>query len=321
MLLDQGRVGEAVDQFERARRIQSALPATGIEQALALGQGLSWLSSALALDLRLREATAVRREEIALYDGWLAREPRNAVALERMALARRFLAELMRERGELAAARVEADGSAAIAEAQLALEQDNVDWQLAAAKAWLLQAMLALEAGDAGAARQGLAARAAALDAWMSERPDAWAWQVDVAASLAMVESDLAHRDGDRATALAIARDGLVAIDAAAQDAAQDRKAARWRVPLLGRVAWLRAEDGDDGAAGDAWARLLAHASGGPQGADVLAWEARAHAALGRGDAAAQRRDRLRAAGYRATGIHQDGDAYRVAGHREGRSG
>jgi hypothetical protein len=313
-------VAEAVVQFEHARRLQAALPATDVSQALALGQGLSWLSSALALELRLDEATARRREEIALYTRWLAREPRNAVVLDRMALARRFLAELLHDRGELGAARVQADGSAAIAEAQLALEPDNADWQLAAAKAWLLQAMLALDAGDDVAARAILATHGEALAAWTSQRPDAWAWRVDVAATRALLEADLARRSGDGTRALALARGGLAAIDAAATDTALDRKAGRWRVLLLGRVALLHAEAGESGAARDAWARLLAHAGGVPQGAVVLAWEARAHDALGRGDAAEARRARLRDAGYRATGIQQEGNATRVAEHG-GRAG
>jgi hypothetical protein len=82
----------------------------------------------------------------------------------------------------------------------------------------------------------------------------------------------------------------------------------------------LHAEAGESGAARDAWARLLAHAGGVPQGAVVLAWEARAHDALGRGDAAEARRARLRDAGYRATGIQQEGNATRVAEHG-GRAG
>lgn len=319
MLLDQGRVEEAIVQFERARRIQSALPDGDPANALLLGQGLSWLSTALSLELRLADATATRREEIALYEALLSRDPRHALALERMALARRFLAELLRDAGDATAARREAERSAAIAEAQLVLEPDNADWQLAAAKAWLLLARFAMAAEDPGAARAGLEANAGRMDAWRAERPDAWAWQVEVPATRATLESDLARAAGDRARALAIARSGLEAVDAAIGNRVQARKAVQWRIPLLGRIAEL--QPGDPAPEGDraraAWSRVVEAAGNGAEGAEAVAWSARAWAALGDGARARAAWARLREAGYDVPLTEPEGNASRVAGQGE----
>jgi hypothetical protein len=249
----------------------------------------------------------------------LAANPRDAQALDRMALARRFLAELLYLAGAVEASGVEADRSAGIAAAQLALEPDNADWQLAAAKAWLLQGRLALHADGAAGARRVLHAHAAALDQWTAGRDGAWAWEVEVPMARALLLADVSLAEGDPAAALRAVAAAEATLDAVADVQARVDKARAWRVQLVGRSGLALAALGDPTGAARAWERLLAHAGDKPLGAEVLAWTTRANAVLGRGRAAARGWARLRAAGFDVPGFEEEGEAARVAAKRGGR--
>ncbi|MEO6264834.1 MAG: toll/interleukin-1 receptor domain-containing protein [Luteimonas sp.] len=303
MLLDQGRPREAMTQFEMSRRANERRVASKPGDAtpqVDLGQDYSWLSSAEALELRFDEAARLRQREIALYRSMLQREPGNAVVLERMMYARRFLAGLLLARGELDAAASEIAEANRMADAQLRLEPDNADWLQAAAKSRLMQAGLL---GWRSQPQQGLVEleRVRPLVAGLLARDaEVWAWRVELQEAQAQVASDLLRQEGRREAALEIARASVQRLQAVMQDPWQRAKSERWLLLSLGRVARLLSELGDAQAARAAWQALDQVGSRHPSlDAEGMLWLARAREAQGAIEASARLRQQLREAGYR----------------------
>jgi hypothetical protein len=265
---------------------------------LDLAQDHSWLSSAAALLLRFDEAARLRRDEIAQYDAMLRADPRNAVVMERLMIARRFLGSLLIARGELEAAGREAAMASRMAEAQLRLEPDNTNWLMAAAKSRVLAGEIL---GLQGRPREGLAEVAHArpiVASLLGRDPHRWAWRVETQEGLAQVESDLHRAAGALGLALRIAEGSLRRLSALAGEREQ-LKTRRWAVLSAGRVARLRHELGDDAGARDAWRVARAVAGDHPVDAEAVSWLARASESLGDREAAAALRHRLAEAGYR----------------------
>lgn len=301
MLIDQGRAREALPQFEMSRRANAQRVAgqpSDVPALLDLGQDYSWLSSTHELLLAFDAATRLRQQEVALYRKLLEREPRNATALARMALARRFLGALHIARGSLDAAAAEAATAVRLAEAQLRVEPDNADWVMAAAKARLLGAEVL---GLQGRPREGLAevARARPLAASLLERDaGVWEWGVETQEGFAQVESDLRRALGESGPALRIAAASMQRLQALLR--AQDQlKTRRWLAQSAGRVARLQQETGRAGEARRSWRVVIDAVARHAAGADTVFWLARANDALGNLDAASDLRRRLAAAGYR----------------------
>ena len=302
MLMDQGRASDAMVQFEMSRRANArrvaSKPTDGAAQ-LDLGQDYSWLSSALALELRFDEAARLREREMALYQTILQHDPRNAVALERLMYAHRFLAGLHLARGELVAAASEIAEANRMADAQLQLEPDNTDWQQAAAKSRQMHADILHWQGQP---QQALAEldRARPLVVGLIKRdPNVWAWGVELQEAQAQVQSDLLRELGQREAALRIAMTSERRLRDVMQDPGKRAKAERWFLLSIGRVARLSSELGNAQVARAAWA-TLAQVGSQHQALDAeeMLWLVRAHEAQGASLEADRTRQRLRDAHY-----------------------
>ena len=304
ILMDQGRAREAMREFERAQaaneRRVAALPADA-QAKLDLGQDRSWLSSAQAFALRFDDAARTRRREIALYAALLKDDPRNAVALERLMYARRFLAELEIARGRLDAAGLEAAEASRLADAQRKVEPANADWILAAGKSRVLLARLHAWAQGPQAGLADLASARPLLADLLARDPEAWAWRVELQETQAQVESDLLRAAGRRAEALQVADASLARLQTVVRDPAQRAKGQRWLALAAGRAARLQDEAGARADAQVRWQlvsdALDAHES--QLDAEALAWLGRARAAQGATADSARLHERLRQAGYR----------------------
>lgn len=304
MLMDQGRTREAMTQFELSRRVNerrvAAQPSDPVAM-LDLGQDYSWLSSASLQQLRIADSIRLRRHEIELYLHSLAQDPRNAVVLERMMFARRFLADALIDSGELAGASAELVSASRMAQVQRQLEPDNTDWIQADAKTLLMQAQLL---GLQQKASEGLSTieRARSLLASLLARDaNAWAWKVELQEGLAQTESDLLRALSRQHQALEVAGASVRRLTVVMQDPQQQPKARRWLALSAGRQARLLDETGDQAVAAEQWrlvGRMFAQRADQPD-AEAMLWLARADTALGQMAEAQRLMQRLGDAGYR----------------------
>lgn len=311
MFKEQGRTAEAIAQYELARGVFQQLVDAAPKDAthlIALGQAWSWLSSSYVDALRLEDGLRAREREIAIYAPLLAREPRNAIAMERMMIARRFKAQLLADRGELAAAETEVREAVRMSEARLQQEPDDTVWQKAAAKSHLLMAEVLRQQRDP---LQGMVEleRARVLVAGLRARDDSvWAWSVELPESLAQVESDLQHALGNSDEALQVAKDSTERLRRTMQDPKQRDKTRRWLALAVARTAALLDDAGEHASAQAAWreASALLEASDRLD-VDAMRWQMRAHLALGNASDAVRIRKRLQQASYRHPDLAEGG--------------
>ena len=303
MLLDEGRTREALAEFEAARPIYARRVAAdpGDDSAKTdLGQDLSWLSSAESLALDFAKASRVREAEIDLYTTMLRRDPRNAMVLGSLVLARRFLASLRLAQGDLAGARIAAEDANRLADQQLRLEPDNADWQQAAANARQVLAEILRWQGQSQRAQAELDGAAALVAGLLHRDPTVFAWRVELQESQAQLQSDLWRSTGRRQAALRLATESARRLRQAAREPGVGTKAERWRLLSLGRVARLSSELGDAPAARAAWQTLVQAGARNPTlNAEGLLWLARGYQARGDTVHAERLLARLREAGYR----------------------
>lgn len=311
MLMEQGRTGEAIAQFELSRQVTARRVASKPADSTAVldhGQNYSWLSSANELELRFEQAERLRQQEIALYRGLLQRDPRDATVLERMMIAHRFLAGTQIARGELEAAAGEIAKANAMAEAQLKLEPDNTTWLKAAVKSRVLHAELL---GWRQQSEQGLAelGRARPLVAGLLARdPEMWAWRVELQESLALAEADLLRSLGRSEVALHVVEAATQRLRGVMQDEKQQSKTRRWLAQAIARLARLEGELGDRAAARAHWqeAGTLLSQQDDRLDAESTLWLARALTERGQDKEALRLRERLGRAGYRHPGFSED---------------
>lgn len=305
---EQGRAADAIAQFEQARNVFARLVMTAPQdpaRLLDLAQSYSWLSSSFVDALRFADALRARRQEIAIYRSMLAREPRNAVAAERLMFAQRFLADIEISRGELQAAADSITEANRMADTQLRLEPDNVDWQKATTKSRLLQAeLLRLQ----GHPEQGLAElrRVRPLVAALLARDSSvWEWRVELQEHLAQVESDLLRTLGRNAEAIALMEASARRLRLVMKDPAQQAKTRRWYVASIGRLARLQEDTGDRPASRATWKEVRAAMEGGvkQRDAESLSWLAHAYGAEGALERAGRLWTLLQQSGYRHPGI------------------
>jgi hypothetical protein len=306
LMLEQGRTRDARAEFDASRRINTMRVARSHGDPVAvvdLGQDFSWTASALLQELRIPDAIATRRREIALYQQALQRDPRDSVMLGRLQLARRFLAEALLDSGDLAAAEAEAMTAEAAARTQLALEPDSTDWMQAEAKTLLLQAELSGWRGRAGEGLQRLERVHALLAQLLAHDPGAWAWKVELQEGLAQVESDLLRASGRSDEALQASSASVARLRDVMRQPERD-KSRRWFVVAEGRLARLLDERGDTGAARVEWTQAATAGNGQALDAEAQLWLARADAATDADADASRLRAALAAAGYRNPEFH-----------------
>lgn len=304
MLMDLGRAREAMTQFEISRRVnehRAAAKSSDLATLLDLGQDYSWLSSASLQTLLITDSVRMRQREIGLYVPILQRDPRNAVVIGRMMIARRFLASALIDSGDLGSATEQLAIARSMARAQRQLEPDNTDWTQADAKALLMQAELL---GWQGQPQQGLDRLAYVrplLANLLARDANAWAWKVELQESFAQVESDLLRMSSRRGEALRVAEDSVHRLRTVMQDPQQQQaKTRRWLALSEGRLARLLDEDHQHDAAQEHWRAITAILAANPDHLDAegMLWLARADAALSKPDDAQRLRQHLVNAGY-----------------------
>jgi tetratricopeptide (TPR) repeat protein len=303
LLREQGRTDEAIVQFEQARAVFARLVRSAPQdpaRLLDLAQSYSWTSSSFADALRFADALQAREKEIAIYRSMLAREPRNALVAERLMFAEGFLAEIQISRGALKPAGEIIGAANRMAEAQLRLEPDNVDWQKAAAKARLLRAELLVLQDNAEAGLAELQRARALIAALLAHDAAGWEWRVELQERHAQLESDALRQLGRRAEATRVAAASVERLRAVMKDPEQQARSRRWLVTAAGRLARLQDETGNHAGSRANWELVKAGArEPSATDAESLAWLVQADMALGANDAADRLRARLEQAGYR----------------------
>jgi hypothetical protein len=301
LLLDLGRAREALTQFEMSRRVDVGRvdrQPQDVPTLLDLGQDYSWMSTAALLDLQIDQAIALRRREIALYEGILGRDPRNALTLGRLLVARRFLAEALVDAGDLVAAQRELDAAQRMARAQRHLDPANTEWLQAEAKGSLLQASMHGWEGDPQQGLHDLATARPLLADLLHRDPNAWAWKVELQEGFAQAEADLLREAARPEDAVRVIAASVQRLRAVMRDPQQAEKTRRWLTLSEGRFARLLADTHDREQADRVW-RALATRDGAGADIDTALWLLRAHDAVGDEAAAHRLRETLVRAGYR----------------------
>ena len=305
LLKERGRMDEAIVQFEAARQVFASLLKTmphDPARLLDLAQADSWLSSSYADALRFEDAVRARAREIQMYRDILTRDPRNAVATERMMVAHRLMAKLYVDQGYLAAASRESAQADRLVETQLRLDPDNTDWLKAAAKTRLLQAELFRLSSDPLEGLHSLQQARPVIEALLLRDASVWAWRVELQEELAQAESDLQRSRNNVEAALRTISASTDRLAKVVEEPGQRGKSNRWLALSAGREALLHTRLGDSQTAEARW-RTVVHvfATRSESGLDgeSLAWLARAETALGNKDHATTLARKLRRAGYR----------------------
>lgn len=131
-----GAYDEAARYFEQsvaARRMLSEAAPGDVKMADAYAYALSWLAHNDLLRGHFRPAIKAINEQLAVYDGLLARDPDNHLTLDYMTTAQRRLGEAHLALGEIEEARRAAEKGRAIANRLLEREADHASWRLEAA--------------------------------------------------------------------------------------------------------------------------------------------------------------------------------------------
>ena len=224
-------------------------------------------------------------------------------------IARRFKAQLLAERGELAVAADETREAVRLSEAQLQQDPDDTVWQKAAAKSHLLMAEVRRQQRDPQQGMVELERARALLAGLLARDASVWAWRVELQESLAQVESDLQRDLGDNTEAMRVAKDSVGRLRETMRDPGQQGRARRWLALAIARTAVLLDEAGEQASALAAWREVSALLEQSDRlDADAMRWQMRAHLALGNAAEAGRIRERLHQASYRHPDLARGSD-------------
>ena len=306
LLLEQDRAAEAIPQFLIALRVDerraSAKPAE-TELQLDVGQDLSWLSSAYFANLEFGKSGQHREREIALYDRVLAHETNNALVIERLVIAHRFLAELRLADGDLAAAASQVDTTMKYLGPQLKLDPDNTAWQQTAARTQLLAATIAMLQGYYERAQVKLQSATGITDQLLKHDAGVMTWRLELHEALALAKADCLRRSGRLADAERTVSESQRRLQAMANEVGAKTKVGHWQGLASGLHAQISAALDDRSGADTAWKEVIAHFGG--RGMNVrpdaqgLLMLMLAYRARGENAAADALQQQLQLAGYR----------------------
>ncbi len=153
MLFDAGRYREAEPAFARSLQMVEAVAAgEGYDpgRQIEIGLAVNWLGNTYGRQSKAREALALHEREVFIYEDLLERDPANALARYRLAIALQFVCGAQADSGDLDAALEACDRSLDISAELRALEPENTEWSETAVRGQHSQVENLLNAGRFG---------------------------------------------------------------------------------------------------------------------------------------------------------------------------
>lgn len=306
---DQGRTQEAIDFFRRSATLKKQAIASRPDDdnlRYELIDTLSWISTGEETLGLFDSAAAGYAEQIALLRGMLTRNP-DARAWERqLAIRLRSSAQLLGILRRTEEARAQAQEGIDRLSRLVRSDASNQGWRRDLAHAYLEAGDLSLIAGDAAAAVRALLTQAQVhLQAAQARNSRLPAWQrLD-----ALIRFRLARLDGDLRGMTQAVADLRTLLEQAPDDISGLRAFARVGTDLARTLADHGDAQGASRQAEDVVARLRAVATPSSDPKILAPW-IEAHVLLGRDDAIADARSRLRDRGI----VVEDGWPVPIAG-------
>ena len=209
LYFDQARFAEADRAFADALRMVEAVAAGerfDAARQIEVGAALDWLGKARARLNLTRDAIALHRREIGIYQAVLSRDAGNTNALFNQALAWQHIAQLEEIDNHLDVAEA-AIGYSIVAFAKLRkLEPGNTDWQENELRAWNSKADILFYRGDLAAANRAQKVAEALLASLMAQDPSNFVWSGELRSLTDLYGGRLALAAGHAQQALALAR-------------------------------------------------------------------------------------------------------------------
>jgi tetratricopeptide (TPR) repeat protein len=305
---DQGRTQEAIDFFRRSATLKKQAIASRPDDdnlRYELIDTLSWISTGEETLGLFDSAAAGYAEQIALLRGMLTRNP-DARAWERqLAIRLRSSAQLLGILRRTEEARAQAQEGIDRLSRLVRSDASNQGWRRDLAHAYLEAGDLSLIAGDASAVRALLTQAQVHLQAAQARNSRLPAWQrLD-----ALIRFRLARLDGDLRGMTRAVADLRTLLEQAPDDISGLRAFARVGTDLARTLSDHGDAQGASRQAEDVVARLRAVATPSSDPKILAPW-IEAHVLLGRDDAIADARSRLRDRGI----VVEDGWPVPIAG-------
>ena len=252
-LLNRRQFSEAAQRFAAAvgpMRAMAAANRGNYEYQRELSTVLAWLADARRDEGRLKEATALRRRQIAFLNGLLAGGDTNVKLQEQLVPARLALGLLLASQGEGNAAIDQFRQAIGEAERLNQVEPDNAIWRTAAARTRLELAAALINLGRTAEAGREVALGCGATDALREQAPSGSTWR-DLQTSCRLNRARLALASGSVAEAVVLAEQ---AIESARRESSSDPLRPRYRMASANRVIGdARRRMGDRIGAEQAW--------------------------------------------------------------------
>ncbi|WP_341712782.1 TIR domain-containing protein [Erythrobacter sp.] len=202
MYNEQRRYAEAEPAFARAlERIEAVAASEGYDpgRQVEIGQIMNWLGIVTGQLGKEKEALKLHEREVGIYEEILKREPSNAQAKNRLAVAYQFFGDQQLSLGNLTGAIVSYEHSLALNNDLRALEAENTEWQETAVRGLQAQAEQLIYAGRYGESDAMLKRASALLSRMIAVDPENEFWsgelrftQAEVGMKLALARGNLA---------------------------------------------------------------------------------------------------------------------------------
>ncbi len=295
--MDQRKFRDAAANFqgllEQTERLVSTEPGNRDYQS-QLTNVLGWLADAQERNGQLDEALAYRDRQLTiLAQRWSSNRGDSNIKRQELA-ARRSLARLFAERGQMREAFEQASLNSAVLAFLMKTEPNNTEWVQTGAGVSLERAELELAAGRTAEALQSTEAGCAATRKLVLRNRTVDLWRNDLQLRCATIRTRIALRTGDAPGALAQARQLLVLTKTQRDPVERALSVAKANLLL---ASALKASGQPDAARGALQTAASTWPEGIEEGPQDLALKARLFDLTGRSSAAL--RSRLDAMGYR----------------------
>ena len=201
MYNEQGRYEEAEPAFARAlERIEAVAASEEFDpgRQAEVGMSVNWLGIVTSRLGKDRESLALHEREVAIYDELMERDPANAQAKNRLAIALQYIGQLQFGLGNTAAAIEAFDRSLALNNELQELEPGNTEWQETEVHGRMSQARQLLLLGRHAESR-GMARRQ--LSRMIATDPENETWSSELRVKEARISAELALAEGDLSSA------------------------------------------------------------------------------------------------------------------------
>ncbi len=237
----------ALERIEEVAKLAEYDAATQIE----VGNAANWAADANSHLGRIDESLALLQREIAIYEGVLERDPSNANAKNRLAIAKQFVAGELLDLGKLDQAMKSLDHSLLLLGELRSLEPDNAEWKESETRGRLALSEFSFYAGQTDLSSAQLKQATFLLDEMLASDPSNAIWAVELKVLAYMNDARLAMSNDK----VLVAKSHLERASALFEnDPDQDNIVAARVYRLLGDT---QARLGQDEAAHQSWKRAL----------------------------------------------------------------